>query len=290
VHLAADAPLTLAAIWQQEPSGRQLTGLIPMSAPRRPLLRSLFEGGHARLWAYPLLPFCAPLLSSDRAVAEASVAAFFDWITARRQRLASVTMPSLLHGSIAAEIIANECARHGFQIERKRDAARTRGLDFKPSAAPAAMANVSVARGGSAVRNTLEAALCLDMQAAEAGSGQPPLLSDLNHCAFLRAVVRSCAMEGKMAIATFKEGDAASAAAMVIEGRNSAYLWWVMGRDAANPLVEAALAAAAESALGKPVIAASERPLSGLWARPIVTETLVVRLGQSAAARQAAAE
>jgi hypothetical protein len=290
VHLAMDSPLTLAAVWQQEPSRRRLTALIPMTAPRRPLLRSLFDGGHAALWAHPLLPFCAPLLSPDRSVAEASVAAFFDWITARRQRLATMTIPSLLRGSTASEIFGNECARHGFAIDRKRDLAHTRGLDFKPSAAPACVSSVVVARSGSAVRKALEAALCLDMRAVEAGSGQSPLLSDLNRCAFLRAVVRNCAMEDRMVIATFQDGDDASAAAMVIEGRDSAFLWWIMGKDAANPLIEAALAAAVEEALGKPIIAATEGPVSGLWARPIVTETLVVRLGRSATAVQAAAE
>jgi hypothetical protein len=93
-----------------------------------------------------------------------------------------------------------------------------------------------------------------------------------------------------MVIATFQDGDDASAAAVVIEGRDSAFLWWIMGKDAANPLIEAALAAAVESALDKPIIAATEGPVSGLWARPIVTETLVVHLGRSATAVQAAAE
>ncbi len=281
VHLAPDAPMTLVAIWQTTPSGRKLTGLVPMTAPRRPVLSSLINGGHAGLWVHSLLPFSAPLLSPDRDSAVASVAAFLDWMTARKQRLSTLSLPSLLRGSVACTMLEQELARHGFEIECRNDLPHTRGLDFKPSSLPVGIDRVLVARQAGAVRDALEHALCLDMQRTETDNAHQPILLDINRAAFLRAVVRGFAIEGRMVIVTIDDG-MLSASAMVIEGRDSGFLWWIMGKDASNPLVESLLGAAAERMIGKPMVAASVEPLSGLWSSPIFTQTLLVHLGRSA--------
>jgi hypothetical protein len=240
-HLSNDRPLALVATWQSVGSKRHLTGLFPVVSPRRQTLRGWLFGGKTELWTHELVPFNAPLLSPDIDIAEASVSAFIDWMSARRPRMSNIILPMMLDGSQAISMFENEFERHD---DIKRD---------------------------------LEKALCMDslsMQSSSAGLG---ILGDLNVSSFLRAVVRGFAARGELCIAHIDQPNA-KASAIVIEGRKSAFLWWIMGTDARNPMIEASLSSAVEVVLGKRIIAATATPVSGLWAEPISTRSFSVNV------------
>jgi hypothetical protein len=276
-HLCKDKPLALVATWQNFHGKRQLTGLFPVFSPRRQTLRSFIFGGKTELWTHPLVPFNAPLLSADPDVAQASVAAFIDWMSARRQRMSHLTLPMMLEGSQAITLFESEFARHGFKVERKRDVTRTRGLNFKPSTMPSVAENVVISRGGEEIKRDLEKALCMDSLSKQASSAGLGILGDLDISSFLRAVARGFAAKGKLCIAHINQPDA-KATAIIIEGETSAFLWWIMGPDASNPIIEASLSSAVEKALGKRIIAATASPVSGLWAEQISTRSFSVNM------------
>jgi hypothetical protein len=276
-HLCSTAPLALVATWQTVGKTRHLTGLFPVASPRRQTLRGWLFGGKTELWTHELVPFNAPLLSPDPDIAEASVSAFIDWMSARRPRLSNIVLPMMLDGSQAISMFETEFARHGFEVQRKRDDAHTRGLNFKPSNAPAVSDKVVIARNMEEIKRDLEKALCMDsllMQSTSAGLG---ILGDLDISSFLRAVVRGFAARGEICIAHIDQPDA-KASAIVIHGRKSAFLWWIMGPDARNPMIEASLSSAVEIAIGKRIIAATATPVSGLWAEPISTKSFSVNV------------
>jgi hypothetical protein len=276
-HLSNDRPLALVATWQSVEAKRYLTGLFPVFSPRRQTFRGWLFGGKTELWTHDLMPFNAPLLSPDQDVAEASVSAFIDWMSARRPRMSNIILPMMLDGSQAISMFENEFARHGFEVQRKRDNARTRGLNFKPSTAPAVADKVVIVREMEDIKRNLEKALCMDALATQSTTEKGGILGDLNVSSFLRAAVRGFAARGEMCIAHIDQPDS-KASAIVIEGRKSAFLWWIMGPDARNPMIEASLSSAVEAALGKRIIAATTTPVSGLWAEPISTRSFSVNV------------
>jgi hypothetical protein len=276
-HLSKDKPLALVATWQNFDGKRQLTGLFPVSSPGRQTLRGFIFGGKTELWTHSLVPFNLPLLSADPDIAEASVSAFIDWMSARRQRLSNLTLPMMLEGTQAVALFEREFARHGFDVERKRDLARTRGLNFKPSTIPTKADHVVISKGSEEVKRYLEKALCMDAHSKQASSHGLGILGDLDITLFLRAVTRGFATQEKLCLAHINQPDA-QASAIIIESKSSAFLWWIMGPDSSNPMIEACLSSAVERALGKRIVAATASPVSGLWAEPISTRSFSVNV------------
>jgi hypothetical protein len=279
-HLCKEFPLTLVATWQNNGKDRHLTGLFPLASAKRQSVRGWLFGATAVLWNHSLLPFSEPLLARDPDLAEASAAAFVDWLLARRPRLSSFVLPSLRDNGHVRSVMEAEFLRHGVVLHSQRDQARTRGLDFKPSLAPDVTNKVVIARDVPDIKRDLEKALCMDAMNSSPSGSSETVLGSLEKSAFLRAVVRGFAAQGKLCIAHIDEPDA-KASAIVIEGDETAFLWWIMGPQAGNPMIEASLSAAIETALGKKIIAATSAPMAGVWAEPLKTLTITAQLSSA---------
>jgi hypothetical protein len=131
------------------------------------------------------------------------------------------------------------------------------------------------------VRAGIEQMLGYDAMSQNRLSSGEAVLLNPQRSAFLRATIRSFASESKAVVCMMNDQTASvakRAGAVVIIGREQGFLWWLAGPDENNPMVEAALSAAAEKHLGKPVVAACQKQLAGLWAQPIQTEDWLMPL------------
>jgi Acetyltransferase (GNAT) domain len=273
-HLVDGGGLSLAAVWEHQGGIRRLAGLVPLSPARRSFGGGWLMAGAASLWRHPLQPFCAPLLAGPPERAAEALSSFMDWLIERRPRLTSLSASGLPVDGQATALLLGEAFRRGLPVERQKDAAHTHGFDFTPAALPSAAAAVHIARAPGEVRAALEAMLCFGGEMA---------LRHPQQATFLRAAVRSFSLQNGVVIALLDKGRD-KAGAIVIQGRDRAYLWWLMGPSVTDPSVEMALAAAVGRALGRPVAAATARPLTGMWTEPLVTESLSIGLSANVSA------
>ena len=276
-HLIGDAELSLVAVWRQNGNSRTLAGLFPLAAVRWQLSNPWRGSTTARFWCHPLQPFCIPLLAKPAALAEHTLRVFMDWLEFRRPKLTSLEASFFLAKSHASALLQQEIKTRGLELTTRMDVLNTRGLDFRPLRMPPQMDDMSVARGRAEVRLALEKLFCLDAAASANQDGGKALLSNPQYIAFLRATVRSFSLEDKVTI-VFIDEPQAKAGAIVLEGREKCYLWWIVGEHNADPMIEARLAAAAENATGKTIVAATQRPLAGLWTEPLFTESVSIAL------------
>jgi hypothetical protein len=276
-HLIDDAMLSLVAVWHQHGELRKLVGLFPLAAVRWQLTNAWRGSSMARFWCHPLQPFCTPLLAGPTSLAENTVRVFMDWLELRRPKLTSLEAPCFLVNGNASVLLQQEVENRGLTLTSRKDALNTRGLDFRPVRLPPQVDSISIARGRAEVRLALEKMFCLDAVAATQHDGGRAILAKPQQVAFLRAIVRGFSLEDKVTIALIDE-PLAKAGAIVLEGKDKCYLWWIMGEHSTDPMIEATLAAAAERATGKPIVAATQRPMAGLWAEPLFTESLSISL------------
>ena len=284
-HLAKNDGLSLAAIWEHTNSLRRLVGLFALMPATRNRATGWLSASRAALWHHPLQAFCAPLLAGPEPLAQRTMQTFLDWLSARRPRLANLETMAMPVDGLATRLLEAEATRRGLVIEHRRERAHTHGLDFKPKLAAADLKAITLATAPGDVRRALELLLCLD--AEEHGSDvRASILGYPDHATFIRAAVRSFSLENRIMIALLDRADA-KAGAIILEGRDKAYLWWTMGPSACDPRIEAALAGAAQRQIGKVLVAAALRPLTGLGTETLVTQSLSIKLaafGQAATA------
>jgi hypothetical protein len=276
-HLISDAVLSLVAVWCQQGEDRKLAGLFPLAAVRWQLANALRGSGMARFWSHPLQPFCTPLLAGPTDLAENTIRIFMDWLELRRPKLTSLEAQSFPVSSKASLLLQQEIENRGLTLTSRRDAAKTRGLDFRPVKMLAQVDSVSVLRSKADVRLALEKLFCFDALFSSQQDGGKAILANPQYVAFLRATVRSFSLEDKVTIALIDQPQT-KAGAIVLEGRDKCYLWWLMGEHNTDPVVEATLAAATERAIGKTIVAATQRPMAGLWTEALMTESLSIAL------------
>ncbi|MGL4635187.1 MAG: hypothetical protein ACRCWF_04335 [Beijerinckiaceae bacterium] len=277
MHTDMDAEVSMVAIWQTTNGKRRLAGLVPLAAQRWKYTRGLLGRGQANLWKHAFQPFALPLLAGTREEASLTLRAFFSWLQDRWPRIRSFAAHSLDTRSHFCEILAAQSMERLWPLQRSANRSSTRGLDFRPAGMMLVSDKVQIMTGVTEVRAGIEQMLGMDaMNQNRISLGEAALLNP-QRSAFLRAAIRSFAAEGK-AIVAMLDTDAKRAGAVVLNGRDKGYLWWVAGTDEGNPVIEASLAAAAEKALNKPVAAACQARLAGLWAEPIRTEDWLMAL------------
>jgi hypothetical protein len=277
MHLIGDAMLSLVAVWHQQKDIRKLVGLFPLAAVRWQLTNAWRGSNMARFWSHPMQPFCTPLLAGPTELAENTIRIFMDWLEFRRPKLTSLEAQFFPVNSNASLLLQQEIKTRGLTLTSRRDAANTRGLDFRPVRMLPQVDNISVVRGRAEVRLALEKLFCLDAVASAQQEGGKAILNNPQYIAFLRATLRSFSLQDKVTIALIDEPQA-KGGAIVLEGRDKCYLWWLMGEHSADPMVEATLAAAVERAIGKTIVAATQRPMAGLWTEALLTESLSIAL------------
>ncbi len=270
-HLSGDEGPELIAAWEETGESRMLVGLLPLQRGSASHGDMWLRPRRATLWRHPMQPFAAPLLAGPHDRATRTIEALFDWLETLPdvQTFAAQALPA---GSAAAHLIGQTAGRRRLPVLRQKGRALTRGLAFKPLGLRDATNAVTLDSEPSALRTALERLLWLD------GKGklhQPIAIDDPMQTAMLRATVRSFARDGRAIIAHTSES---KAGALFLIGRERAYLWRTFGEGAADPLIEATLVIATERRLGRPIVAASTRPLCGAGTDPAPTETLVIGL------------
>jgi hypothetical protein len=274
-HLIDDCGTTLALAWEEHDEMRTLTGLFPLVPRTRDFGAGWLAQSRAAMWTHTLQPIGAPLLSGDPNLAERAVDAFFNWLQQCRPRLASVDVHAIPVDGVTHAMLMDQALRMGLAIQTRRNAAHTYGLDFRPKAQQPGSEAVTMVNDPAGLRMTLETLLCMD-NAAQSNK-RLSILGNPRWVAFLRAATRGFALRGRIMMAMI-DTSAVQAGAIVLKGREKAFLWWMLGPSAAEPAIEAAIAGAVERKLGMSLIASSRRPLSGLGTEPLVTESLQIEL------------
>jgi hypothetical protein len=274
-HLIDDSGMTLALAWEEHAGMRTLTGLFPLVPRARDFGAGWLAQSRAAMWTHALQPVGVPLLSGDPVLAEHAVAAFFSWLQQCRPRLASVDIHAIPADGVVHEMVSDQALRMGLPIQRHRNAAHTYGLDFRPKALQPGSSAVTMTSDPAGLRTTLETLLCMD-SAARRDKGLS-ILGNPRWVAFLRAATRSFALRERIMMALI-DTPAVQAGAIILKGREKAFLWWMMGPSAADPMTDAAIAGAVERKLGIPLVAAARSPLSGLGTEPLMTESLQIGL------------
>ncbi len=281
MHSDLDEELSLVAIWRQTQVARELVGLVPLAAQRWKYARGLMGRGLASLWKHAYQPFALPLLAGPLADAEVALATFTDWLLQRWPRIRSFAAPSVDTRTHYCEMLAAQSMQRQWPLHRGADRSSTRGLDFKPTGSMPCAIAVKILASPEDIRPGIERMLGFDATSQDRLSNGEAALLNPQRSAFLRATIRSFASEGKAILCMLDDHTGRSmsrAGAMVIAGRDQGFLWWLAGPDENNPMVEASLSAAAEKHLGKPVFAACQNQLAGLWAQPIRTEDWLMPL------------
>jgi hypothetical protein len=286
-HLIDDSGTTLALAWEEHDGMRTLTGLFPLVPRARDFGAGWLAQSRAAMWAHTLQPVGAPLLSGDAALAERAVAAFFSWLRQRRPRLASVDVHAIPADGATHAMLMDQALQMGLTVQTQRNAAHTYGLDFRPKTQQTRSGTVTMVSDPAGLRTALETLLCMDSAAQR--DKRLSILGNPRWVAFLRAATRSFALRDRIMMALI-DTPSVQAGAIVLKGREKAFLWWMMGPSAADPMTEAAIAGSVERRLGMPLVAASRRPLSGLGTEPLVTESLHIGLPGRVYAGQAVAE
>jgi hypothetical protein len=286
-HLIDDNGTTLALAWEEHDGMRTLTGLFPLVPRARDFGTGWLAQSRAAMWTHTLQAIGAPLLSGDSALAERAVAAFFLWLHQRRPRLASLDIHAIPADGATHAMLMDQALRMGVPIQTQRNAAHTYGLDFRPKALQPGSSAVILVNDPAGLRMTLEALLCMD--SAAQSDKRLSILGNPRWVAFLRAATRSFALRDRILMARI-DTPSIQAGAIVLKGREKAFLWWMMGPSAADPMTEAMIAGALERKLGMPLVAASRRPMSGLGTEPLETESLHIRLSGRAFSAQNGAE
>ncbi len=282
-HLIDAGGMGLALAFEQQDGVRVLTGLFPLVPRNRAFGTGWFSPSRAALWSHPLQPMSTPLLSADPRQAKRAVAAFFEWLQQRRPRLSVFDAHGLTEGGKTHALLLEEAFRRGLPVRRSRDAAHTHGLDFRPKGLQPMAEAVRVIRDPLGVRRALERLFCLD--AVAAGNTASAILVHPRRIAFLRAVARSFALRDRLSIALIDTATT-QAGAVVLHSGDQAFLWWLAGPSGSQPLAQAAIASATERALGMPLLAATQHPLSGLGTEPLLTESLQIGLSSRVIAVQ----
>jgi hypothetical protein len=286
-HLIDDSGTTLALAWEEHNGMRTLTGLFPLVPRTRDFGAGWLAQSRAAMWTHVLQPIGTPLLCGDPVLAERAVAAFFSWLQQRRPRLASVDVHAIPANGPTHALLTDQALLMGLTLQRYRNAAHTYGLDFRPKSLQPGSETVRMVSEPAELRMTLETLLCMDSGAQR--DKRLSILGNPRWVAFLRAATRGFALRGRIRMALI-DTSAVQAGAVVLKGREKAFLWWMMGPSAAEPAIEAAIAGAVERKLGMPLVAASRRPLSGLGTEPLVTESIQVGLSGRAYSYQAVSE
>jgi hypothetical protein len=290
MHADLDAQMTLIAIWRFTEGEKQLVGLVPLQAQHWKQAFGLLGRGQANLWKHPSQPFALPLLAGPMDIAEVALAAFTRWLSEQRPRIRTLAAHAVRIQSQFCQILAARSMLNRWPLQRGAGRSSTHGLDFKPSGVLAGAEEVQVFARVDTVRSGIEQLLGFDALSHNRLSSGEAVLYDPQHSAFLRATIRSFANQDKAIICMLdpKTGsNVKRAGAVVIVGRELGFLWWLAGPDEDSPVVEAALSAAAEKYLGKPVVAACQKQLAGLWAQPIRTEDWLMPLEASSATTRA---
>jgi hypothetical protein len=286
-HLIDDGGTTLALAWEEHDGMRTLTGLFPLLPRTRDFGTGWLAQSRAAMWTHALQPIGGPLLSGDPVLAERAVSAFLSWLKQRRPRLASVDVHAIPMDGAAHAMLTDQAMQTGLQVQRYRNAAHTYGLDFRPKALPPGSDTLKMVNDVAGLRMTLETLLCMD--SAAHSDKRLSILCNPRWVAFLRAATRSFALRDRIMMALI-DTSVIQAGAIVIKGREKAFLWWTLGPSAAEPATEALIAGAVERKLGMPLVAATRRPLSGLGIEPLVTESLHIGLSSRISASQTEAE
>jgi hypothetical protein len=274
-HLIDDSGTTLALAWEEHAGMRTLTGLFPLVPRARVFGAGWLAQSRAAMWTHALQPIGSPLLSGDPELAGRAVAAFLGWLHQRRPHLASVDVHAIPAGGLTHAIFTEQAMRTGLPLQRYRNGAYTFGLDFRPKTLHAGSGTVTMFSDPAGLRMTLETLLCMD--SAVQRDKRLSILGNPRQVAFLRAATRSFSLRDRIIMAVI-DTPMSQAGAIVLKGREKAFLWWMMGPSAADPMTEAAIAGAVERKLGMPLVAASQRQLSGLGTEPLVTESLHIGL------------
>jgi hypothetical protein len=278
-HEAEPLSISLAAVWREVDGIRWLAGLFPLKPVRRELSLAWPVASRAQLWRHPLQPIGTPLLAGDVTMAGETIAAFLSWLMERRPRLASLDATALPMDGVVSRLLIAEAERRSLAVRRTPDAAHSHGFHLPPSQPPPEVADVTVMKDAHAVRAATETFLCLDAKAS-ATMHRYAIIDAPRDAAFLRGVTRSLALEHRLVVAQYDKGDRA-AVAIFIEGRDQTFLWNFIGPTETDPMIEAALAAATGLVIGKPVVAATQRPVTGFWTLPLATASLQVNLSAS---------
>jgi hypothetical protein len=280
-HEAEPLSISLAAVWRESEGIRKLVGLFPLKPVRRELSLGWPVASRAALWRHPLQPIGTPLIAGDVTLASETIAAFLAWLAGRRPRLSSVDLQALPIDGIVSRLVMAEAERRSLTVHRTADAAHSHGFHLPSSQMPLEVADVQVLKDPRAVRAATETFLCLDAKSCKA-QGRDAIINTPRDAAFLRGVTRSLAIEHRLVVALYDKGER-SAAALFVEGREETYLWNFIGPAGADPTIEAALAAATGVVIGKPVVAATSRPVAGFWTLPLSTASLQIGLSASPA-------
>ncbi len=286
-HLIDDSGTTLALAWEEHDGMRTLTGLFPLVPRTRDFGAGWLAQSRAAMWTHTLQPIGSPLLSGDAVLAERAVAAFFRWLQQRRPRLASVDVHSIPANGATQAMLTDQAMLIGLPVQRYRNPAHTYGFDFRPKSLQAGSKAVRMVSEPAEMRMTVETLLCMDSDAQS--DKRLSILGNPRWVAFLRAATRGFALRGQIMMAMI-DTSAVQAGAIVLKGREKAFLWWILGPSAAEPAIEAAIAGAVERKLGMPLVAASRRPLSGLGTEPLLTESLQIGLSGRTDSRQVISE
>jgi len=275
-HAADGQEPDLVAVWENGAESRRLVGLFVIKGGAAQAGEIRLRPRQAAFWRHPLQPFAAPLLAGPPERALRIVQAFLGWLEARAG-LSTFEAGALPEGSAVGRAFQEAALRRGLPIARRQGADLTRGLDFKPQGLGGMVDAVSVATEPGALPAALERLLLLD---GEQSAHRAIVLGDPGLPALLRASVRSFGRSGRAAIALAEE---AQTGALILAGRDKAYLWRLFGARSGDPAVEAALAVAAERRLGLPIAAASTAKLCGAGTDAIPTETLTIGLAPGSA-------
>jgi hypothetical protein len=286
-HLIDESGTSLALAWEEHDGMRTLTGLFPLVPRARDFGSGWLAQSRAAMWNHALQPVATPLLSGNPERAKRAVGGFLRWLQQRRPRLASIDAHTIPAGGAAHALFMDQARQMGLSLQRYRNAAHTYGLDFRPKALNAGANAVTMVSDPAGLRMTLETLLCMDSTAQK--DKRLSILGNPRWVAFLRAATRSFALHDRIVMAQI-DTPAIQAGAIVLKGREKAFLWWMVGPSAADPMTEAAIAGAVERKLSMPLVAASQRPLSGLGTEPLVTESLQIGLSSRAFAGQTEAE
>jgi hypothetical protein len=272
-HLLDGADLGLALVWEQHDGVRSLTGLFPLTPRPRSFGVHWLRSTRAALWHHAQQPVGGALLDRDPDRAARAVAAFFGWLRNLQPRLSACQFRALTCNGPTAQLLTTQAERLGLDVLHLRDPAHTHGLNFRPKGASPLAANVVLETSPVGVRTAVERLICLD-RAAQSDE-KAAIVCDPKRVAFLRAVTRSFAASGTLSVALI-DTDRVKAGGIIMHSQERAFLWWLAGPSAADPMVEAAIAAAAERQLGVPLVAATQRPLSGLGMEALITQTLEI--------------
>ncbi len=274
-HLVDGTEMGLALAWEEQDGLRRLTGLFPLMPRSRGFGAHWLRSGRTTLWHHPLQAMGGALLINDADQASRAVASFLNWLRTLHPRPVACDIRSLSRHGPTSRLFALEAARMGLDVAHIRDPAHTRGLDFRPKGLPPLVDQVSIDSTPLGVRLAVERLICLDRLAQR--EEKASILGDSRRVAFLRAATRSFSLNGTLAAALIDTGPV-KAGALILRSRDRAFLWWLAGPSATDPMVEAAIARKAEQQLGLPLVAATQSPLSGLGLEPLVTESLVIGL------------